>query len=344
MENKETRLDWYDDAAEINKMAADAEKKEAKFLEAGLKTKIATGVGAAVLAGSVASKEPAKLVGLPGKEPVVATRELSGKRKEEESRPYAEYKIEKRGEHKKRQISRNAGDSTLPMNAAEGVDIFLGDIGDLSSKWGTPSGRALLDSVVRAYANFNMAATFNHIVVNIYVVPHEMITTRCKDPNTGETYNTEYACTVNPDTMLTGVGDVLIPRYEALAQTMRDSTVKPIPCFDDESLRFTVYFSEKLTDSQRAELLVHELKHCMVIYAFVQKIASIIAYHIGNDKIRKFIGLMGEGGGLMKLNNLIGQKMDNSEQFDVDKPFTSNYNIIDDIMGESALRPYVNKD
>jgi len=56
MENKDTRLDWYDDAAEINKMAADAEKKEAKFLEAGLKTKIATGVGAAVLAGSVASK------------------------------------------------------------------------------------------------------------------------------------------------------------------------------------------------------------------------------------------------------------------------------------------------
>ena len=113
MENKDMRLDWYDDAAEINKMAADADEKEAKLLEAGLKSKLATGLGAAVLAGSVASKEPAKLTGLPGKEPIVATRELSGKRKDEESHPYAENKIEKRGEHKKKQALRSKDESTL---------------------------------------------------------------------------------------------------------------------------------------------------------------------------------------------------------------------------------------
>ena len=290
------------------------------------------------MAGTVASKEPVQLTGLPGKEPVVATRELSGKRKEEDSHSYAEYKIEKRGEHKKRQVTRKS-DSILPKNASENFAIHMRDIGDLTGRWGTQSGKELLDSIANAYAKFNMVATFEHIIVSITVVPHDMIRQRCKNPNTGELYNTEYACTVNPESMVSGVGDVLIPEYVAMKKNGAFADGKPIPCFDDESLRFEIYFSEKLTDNQRAELLVHELKHCTVLYAFIQKIVFLIARDGIADETNNFIKEMGAGG-FSRINDYIGQMMDKVEQFDPEEPFCSTFPVVDEIMRLNVLHPY----
>lgn len=268
---------------------------------------------------------------------MVATRELSGKRKEEESQPYAEYKIEKRGEHKKRQVTRKGG-SILPKNASENFAIHLRDIGDLSGRWGTQSGKELLDSIVDAYAKFNMTATFEHIIVSITVVPHDMIKQRCKNPNTGEVYNTDFACTVNPESMVAGVGDVLIPKYAAMKKDDAFADGQAIPCFDDESLRFSIYFSEKLTDTQRAELLVHELKHCTVLYAFIQKIAALIAKDGLVEETNTFIKEMGAGG-FSKINDYVGQLMDNAEQFDPEVPFHSTFPVVDAILRFNALQP-----
>ena len=219
--------------------------------------------------------------------------------------------------------------------------ISMGDIANPGSIWHTVSGHNLIETIVSTYAKYGMSASFNNIRVNVSIVPYGKIKELCMDPETGDTLNTEYACTVNPRSTVAHVDTLVKELYSGTRDSVMASNKKQpkINCIDDSALEFNVYISDSLPHVQQKELLVHELKHCLHLYAYAQKVVSMYVRGCKFAVINRFVSEMNHGD-IDTIGVSLGKLLDAHEQFDPDTVFSSSFDMMKAVM-KTKLRPYV---
>lgn len=327
--------DWYENADDINRLAEDINQKENVLAESELGKKIARGVGSAMLAGSLAANQVASADIGKGKD-IHVTREVSGKPVRQLAEVSKSIHDDAPGEIRKKPYVK-ARSAVVSQDISKPTTVIpMARIGDKSSQWGTEAGKTLIDSIVNEYARYGMSATFDRIRVNLYIVSPEVIKKVCKDPITGESYNTEYGCTVNAAESLASVTGTIEEKYADVRTHSMPGTI--IPSFDWPSLAFNVYLSTELSINQRAELLVHELKHCMCIYAYVQKVVSMYARDASIDHIGKYLDTMRDD--LSTYSTEINRILDEADQFIPDEPFSSSVDIVSKVLSYEVFKPY----
>lgn len=189
----------------------------------------------------------------------------------------------------------NVQESAVAEPELDEYNIPLSSIGNQSSHWYTVAGKTLLSNLAKYYAQCNMTSSFEEVTLNIYIVPHNTIPNYCIDPITNTSYNTEYSCAVLPETTLNLVSAEIETRYKKFHDNNSQSSRNVvIPSFDSNVLKFNIYMSDKLNQSQRSELLVHEIKHCLPLYAFVQKVTYMYANRI--KIVNKYVVMMENSG------------------------------------------------
>lgn len=91
---------------------------------------------------------------------------------------------------------------------------------------------------------------------------------------------------------------------------------------------------------QQKELLVHELKHCLHLYAYVQKVVSMYVRGCKFTVINQLVTEMNNGG-IDTIGVYLGKLLDSHEQFEPDTVFSSNFDMMKTVMEIKALRPYM---
>jgi hypothetical protein len=229
------------------------------------------------------------------------------------------------------------------------INIRMSDIGNADGMWGTDAGRKLLDSLVDFYAGYRMNASFDNIQVAISRVPNGDIETYCVDPDAKKQYDTEYACTVNtPEqhmSVIPAIGQIFkMAREKEIAAREYARKNKRVPVdsilltFDGPQLNFHIYVDDSLPHIQVKQLIVHELKHCVVQYAVAQRIVSL---YVREDNVSRTIEYIKKLSSIVSvLNKQLSDYIDiDSEKFNPEIPYESKIDIIPFIKSRPALKP-----
>ena len=325
----------HDDLDKINRIIPEA--------DALTEGKLAKKLGASLIAGSIAAHpgEPAKRPEVPAETDKTTVAELK-----EPGKDLPDTIIVSDG---KPDIKSSA--STVPDGIDDNVDTLnMGAVADTNGMWGTEAGRKFIDSLKRFYAGYGIIATFEHIRVNLHHVPKESISKLCVDPGSGDTLNTEYACTVNYPEQNKDVAASIYALYDNLRKEEypeigdRAMFAKPrnhgvIPGYDNALLTFNIYMDETLQHLQRKNILVHELKHCAIMYAVVQRMVSLfVRSPHGGDAMEDYAAWYGKH--WQALNSMLNAYLDiESEQFIPDVEYVSRRDVIPFIERNQHLVP-----
>lgn len=297
---------------------------------------LAKGLGAAMIAGSIAANQPANAdtEKTPG---VAITREVSGKPVKQELGLNPHKRDEKQGTIRRKEPKSHRDSKISTDIPGKHIQLPMDSIGEPGSEWYTDAGKRLLDSITEAYAAYGMRASFAQISVDLFIIPKDSISAFCKDPATSQVFNTEYACTVNPRNSLENVSKVIMDNYKHI-RTAGDS-IMSIPCLDDPSIHFTVFMASHLSHDQRKSILVHELKHCIPLYGYVQKVVSLYARNATALMLKNYNDSMRKGL-LDSIQAQVNNRLDSLEAVDPNSTFESTTNIMDMLFNHSAMVPY----
>ena len=241
----------------------------------------------------------------------------------------------------------------VPDGISGTVILSMGAIADTNGMWGTDAGKKLIDSLKRFYAEYDIIATFDRIKVTLHYASKETIKNLCVDPGAGEAYDTEYACTVNyPEQNKDVVASIYAMYYQLRERAFpaidghsvfsSTSRYDIIPGYDSELLTFNIYVYDKLPHIQVKNILVHELKHCMILYAVVQRLVSLYVRSPHETDATKYVEWYGKY--WMALNAKFNAYLDTDvEKFDPDIEYVSRRDIIPFIREHKFLVPMPGK-
>ena len=297
---------------------------------------LAKGLGAAMIAGSIAANQPANAdtEKTPG---VAITREVSGKPVKQELGLNPQKRDEKQGAIRRKEPKAHRDSKISTDIPGTRIQVPMASIGDSGPEWYTDAGKQLLDRITKAYASFGMQASFNRISINIFIIPKDSISDFCKDPATNQTFNTEYACTVNARNALSNVNFAIENQFSHIRDLSTAETA--IQCLDDPSINFTIFMARQLSQEQRKAILVHELKHCIPLYSYVQKVVSLYARNAHPRMLSDYSTAMANGL-LNSIQTQVNHRLDTLETFDPAAPFKSTTDIMNIIFNFSAMVPY----